>query len=99
MGLGYGHCPYRLYLAITGGGVTDGQPTLTWIQRNGKYLALLAVVGTGLAYVLDQVNPTTVQAFKVQEALKEQKTEIRWCLNKVVWSADIDRQIILRCAD
>lgn len=79
--------------------MTDGQPTLTWIQRNGKYLALLAVVGTGLAYVLDQVNPTTVQAFKVQEALKEQKTEIRWCLSKLAWSDALPRTTVLGCAD
>ena len=79
--------------------MTDGQPTLTWIQRNGKYLALLAVIGTGLAYVLEQVNPTTVQEFKVQEALKEQKTEIRWCLNKIVWSDALSRNTVLGCAD
>ncbi len=79
--------------------MTDQAPSLSWIQKHGKWIGAMAVVGMGLAYVLDQVNPETVMAFRVEEAKAKIKTDIRWCLTKLAWSSDLSRVAVLECAD
>lgn len=79
--------------------MTDQAPNLSWIQKHGKWLGAMVVVGMGLAYVLQQVNPETVMMFRVAEAKVQLKTEIRWCLTKLAWSNNLSRVAVLECAD
>ncbi len=77
----------------------DQAPSLSWIQKHGKWLGAVVVVGMGLAYVLQQVNPETVMAFRIAEAKVQMKTEIRWCLQKLLWDEKFSRLTVLGCAD
>lgn len=61
-----------------------GRPTLNWIQSNSKWIGVLAVVGVGLAYVLNQVNPETIAMWKV----KDTKRAIRLCIIEAYIKAD-----------
>lgn len=45
----------------------DGRPSIGWIERNQKFLAVLAVVGVGLSWLFTQVNPDTVMNFRVEQ--------------------------------
>lgn len=74
-------------------------PNISWVQKNAKWLCGLAVVGVALAFVLDKVNPDTIAAFQVKEAITETKREIRWCLVKQSVSGAATTMKIMECAD
>lgn len=75
---------------------------------NKHWVGLLAILG-GMAatyfqmsYVLDKVNPDSIAAYQVKEAMVDQKREFRWCLEKAmvqVVATPTDRTIFMRCAD
>lgn len=52
-----------------------------------------------VTFISRMVNPDTLIEYNKEQAVLSTKREIRWCLNKTVWSATIDREALLRCAD
>lgn len=50
------------------------------------------------SYVSEQVNPETVQAFRVEQARLDARREVRWCLGKAALENKSALQA-LHCAD
>ena len=75
------------------------EPKMDFIQRHGKMAIAVCLLVAGLAYVLQQVNPDTILTFRVNEAVKQTKTDIRHCLSKLAWSDPISRRSMLECTD
>lgn len=76
-----------------------GRPSLSWMQKHGKWLGGAAVVGSLLFYVIQQVNPDSVMEFMVNQAIEQTKTQVYRCLNNQMWSGVIDRAGILKCSE
>lgn len=76
-----------------------GRPSLTWVQKNGKWLGAVAVIGVAGFWMFTQVNPESVMEFRVNQAIEQTRTQVYRCLNNQMWSGLIDRVAIMECAE
>lgn len=67
------------------------------VNKYGKWVGIIAVVGVGLVYVLNQVNPDTIAAYLVQA----ERQKIFRCIVKEFYrqSEIVDKAKILECAE
>ena len=52
-----------------------------------------------LQFVIKAVNPEAIATYQVEQAVKEQKQEIRWCVQKLLMAKDGGPRLLLECTD
>ena len=81
-------------------------PIQAWL-RAWWFLIVVGVTAFGsiitlyfdVQYVTAAVNPKSLTQYGIDRAKLNQKREIRWCLQKLLWDEKFSRLTVLGCAD